>query len=114
MAIGKLLTETSVAIYFVDISKSEESWDSEEVRVYPKHALLAFTDHGGGSESDWKVLINKFDLDVPKQYVLYSPPDAEGRSSNLTFHEAEFSPTMLEPTGTRDFLPNPEKRIQKK
>ena len=64
----------------------------EDDRAYKRGIQLGFNDHMGGSESAFKILVNRHaDGSKPSQYVLYSPPREDGSSSNMIFRRANFT-----------------------
>lgn len=91
-AVEMLLAEAAIAIRFVDTSSPKNSVREESPPVYVSPIQLGFNDHNCGTESDFKILINRHTLkQAPAQYVLLSPPNDDGTPSNLTFHKANFT-----------------------
>lgn len=104
-----LLREAAVAIEFIDANNSGRIIHEGTTQRYTdSDILLAFNDHGGGSESAYKILVNGFFADrEPGQYVLLSPPDTHGLPINLTFHRADFAfPTCISDNIMSPSLPN--------
>lgn len=100
-----LLRESAVAIQYVDVADTS-TWHTRS------GLQLGFNDHGGGSESGFKLLLNRFtDEEAAAQYVLYSPPAADNTASNTVFHRAAFSFLEWEPHGLEypSRVPNPLK-----
>jgi hypothetical protein len=94
-----MLREAAVAIYFVDIDDPGRAIREGERPLFRGgKMMLGFNDHGGGSESRYKILLNCFpDGEDPAQFVLYSPPKEDGSPSNTTFHRADFTYLNFEP-----------------
>lgn len=111
-AVQLLLSESAVSIQFVDISAPADWVPHETPPSFERSLQLALNDHGGGSESGFRILLNRFvEGEEPAQYVLVSPPDAEGKPRNLTFHHADFTFPTLEADGLQydEYTPNPLK-----
>lgn len=107
-AVKLLLTESAVVIKFVNTDVMEPYWEGETPR-YTAPCNLAFNDHGGGSESQFKILLNRHQPDAdPTQQVLYSPPNADGSASNTTFHRSSLTFLDREPNGLEyeEAIPN--------
>ncbi|HLB66612.1 MAG TPA: hypothetical protein VJJ78_03410 [Candidatus Saccharimonadales bacterium] len=92
-AVKLILTQCATVIRFVDIGNPVDSpFPDEDSQVYKTGLQLAFNDHMGGSESAFKILVNRHTEDAePAQYVLYSPPQEEGSPSNNVFHHSNFT-----------------------
>jgi hypothetical protein len=103
-----MLQEAAVAVFFVNYANpGRPIREGEEPSFRGPEMLLGFNDHGGGSESNYKILLNLFSNKVPAQYVLYSPPEKDGSPSNTTFHCADFGLPVLEPQRiVRQNVPN--------
>jgi hypothetical protein len=107
-----VLSETAVSIHFVDVSKPADWVPHENPPSFERVMQLAFNDHGGGSESGFRILLNRFvEGHEPAQYVLLSPPDAEGKPRNTTFHQADFTFPHMEGKDLhyKEYTPNPLK-----
>jgi len=97
-AVGLILTEAAVAIQFVDqADPGKPIREGEEPFIRPR-MQLGFNDHGGGSESHFRILLNRPDDESSTQYVLYSPPTEDGLPSNLTFHRSDLGFLTYEPS----------------
>lgn len=114
-AVRLMLSQCATAIVFVDTEKTVETpFPDEDDPAYKRGIQLGFNDHMGGSESAFKILVNRYvDGSKPSQYVLYSPPREDGSSSNMIFRRANF--TFLSHTADgldydRD-TPNPLKTV---
>ncbi|HEX8227557.1 MAG TPA: hypothetical protein VF572_06850 [Candidatus Saccharimonadales bacterium] len=108
-----LLTEAAVSVVLIDVTDPTDSIRPENPPVYHRKLQLGFNDHGAGTESDYKVLLNvQPDSEAPiGQFVLYSPADEAGEPLNMTFHRSRFSNVRL-PSKNLDFpkhVPNPIK-----
>ncbi|PJA91166.1 MAG: hypothetical protein CO135_02675 [Candidatus Levybacteria bacterium CG_4_9_14_3_um_filter_35_16] len=107
LAAELMLGQAAVVVEFVNKDDPGEPIREGEKTFYKRPSLLlGFNDRGGGSESDYKILLNCFDEENPGTYVLFSPPNEEGLPSNLTFHLADFTFLTFESSNTRDDIPN--------
>ncbi len=112
--VALLMTKSAVALVHVDITKQRKSYipDDDRMRYEDNDQPIGFNDHGGGSESRFKILLNGSPEEFDMQYVLYSPPDKEGNPSNIAFHKADFTFLSWEPKGPYKgvgHVPNPLK-----
>jgi hypothetical protein len=112
-AVRLMLSESAVAIQFVDISAPADWVPHENPPSFKRSTQLGFNDHGGGSESAHRILINRYvEGQEPEQYVLFSPPEETGEPSNLVFHNSDFTFLTLASNGCYPYdihLPNPLK-----
>ena len=113
-----MLSEPGVEIYFVDAhSRGEKVWsESVERDKGPSH-LLGFNDHGGGSESAHRILLNRFSGrgDRSGQYVLFSPPGETYEPTSTTFYRADYADLTAEPDEADRYetsVPNPLKTLE--
>ena len=114
-AVSHLLTESGIVLVHVDETKPYKSYPmSEEDPLYNPSEKLAigFNDHCGGSDSNFKLLLNGSPDGDEASYVLYSPPDQDGDPTNTTFRRADFTFLNREAEGpyeTFGYVPNPLK-----
>jgi hypothetical protein len=104
-----VLSESAVVIQFIDTSELAEWVPRGYPPSFKAKGQIGFNDHGGGSESHFRILLNRHVEGGPvEQYVLYSPPDEYSRPSSKTFHRASFTFPADEPAGLEyeTYLPN--------
>lgn len=91
-AVKLLLSQCATVINHVDVTKTVETpYPDEDSPVYKRGTQLGFNDHCGGSESDFKILVNHVKPGLePQQQVLYAPPNEDGSPSNTVFHGSDF------------------------
>ncbi len=108
-AVRLLLQESAVSIAYVNTEEVHtEEIGTDRFDFLKASELLGFNDHGGGSESDYKILLQ--DVSQKEQYVLYSPPLTKGLSANLSFRAADFTYLSEIPYGAGYAdVPNPMK-----
>ena len=106
-----MLRESAVVVQYNDINDPGKSiWEDDPQRFKRSKLLLGFNDHGGGSESGFKLLLNSFfDGEEPTQHMLFSPPEEDGSTSNLTFRQADFTMPCMEVGRKYTTIPNPLK-----
>ncbi len=109
-----MLRESAVAIQWVDITKSGKPIREGEQPYRREDFQLGFNDHFGGSESHFKLLLNRFvEGEEPAMHVLYSPPNEDDTPSNTVFHRADFTFITSPPSERRltysPWVPNPLK-----
>lgn len=113
-----MLSEPGVVVSFVNAtSRGSRIWDDSDERYKRPECLLGFNDHGGGSESHHKILLNRFGgRSRSGQYVLWSPPAEDYRPSSTTFYKADFTFLTHEPITVRGkfekTVPNPLKTLE--
>ncbi len=97
-----LLTQCATVLRIVDMTKPEAGYSDDQTPFYIGRTILAFNDHGGGSESDFKILVNRHKEDGGvDQQLLIAPPDEAGIAANLTFHNGDFTFPSWEPRGPK-------------
>lgn len=113
-----LLSRPAVEIQFVDANDPGTPLGSSETMPTKRpQVTLGFNDHGGGSESGYKILLNMLRGRDAGQYVLVSPPQADSTRSNTTFYRGDFTFPSQAPFGDarqgrpvfHDGVPNPLK-----
>lgn len=109
-----MLRESAVAIQWVDITKPGKPIREGEELYRKEDFQLGFNDHFGGSESNFKILLNRFvEGEETAMHVLYSPPNEDGSPSNIVFHRADFtfitSPPSEKILTYSPWVPNPLK-----
>jgi len=101
-AVSLLLNEAAAVVYHIDIGELARKIRADDEFAYKGvGALLGFNDHGGGSESGHKILVNDFGT-ANGQFVLYSPPTNHYEPTSTTFYQCDFT-FMTSPPVARSF-----------
>lgn len=102
LAAYELLRASGIWIRHVDLTThlvpeepGDDDWIGRDAHYRPDGAV-AFNDHGGGSESHFRILFNTSD---DGQRVLFCPPMPDGSPSNMTFRRSNFNVLAPEPYG---------------
>ncbi len=87
-----LLSEPTVKVSFVDANdQGKRARNGDERHVKAAACLLGFNDFRGTTDSDYKIMLNRFDGEDPGQYVLFSPPGAQDVPAGKTFFRGDFT-----------------------
>ncbi len=111
-AVELLLTRAPVAIVHVDVSQVSSDFANPGTTVYRSDTdkAIGFNDHSGGSESDFKIVLNGTPNASGVMHVLFSPPDEQGNPTNLTFRRADMHHLSQRSSGPYEgIIPNPMK-----
>lgn len=95
-----LLEQSPAIIYYISVQAQAEAGKDN---IAPDD-LVGFNDHGGGTESNHRLLVRGQIDGQPADFTLYSPP-SDGQP-NTEFRHADFASLVYPPAGLAQGLPN--------